>query len=94
MELPFVFNNISRCRKMTGGGEEARNLADKMSSAWISFAKNGNPNTEELPSWEPYSIEEGATMLFNNDCKVVYNHDKELIEMVNSFQYQLTNTIN
>ncbi|WP_319481427.1 carboxylesterase family protein [uncultured Draconibacterium sp.] len=94
MELPFVFNNISRCRKMTGGGEEARNLADKMSSAWISFAKNGNPNTTELPFWEPYSIEEGATMLFNNDCMVVYNHDKELIEMVNSFQYQLTNTIN
>lgn len=94
MELPFVFNNISRCKTLTGGEPEAYRLAVKMSSAWIRFAETGNPNTEELPLWEPYSIEKGATMLFNNDCELVYNHDKELIEMVNLFQYQLTNTIN
>ncbi|WP_082063517.1 carboxylesterase/lipase family protein [Draconibacterium sediminis] len=94
MELPFVFNNISRCRELTGGGEEARNLADKMSSAWINFAKTGNPNTSNLPEWEPFTTDNGATMLFDNKCELKYNHDKELIEMVNSFQYQLTNSIN
>ncbi|MDX8339790.1 carboxylesterase/lipase family protein [Draconibacterium sp. IB214405] len=85
MELPFVFDNISRSKKMTGGGKAAYELAEKMSSAWISFAKNGNPNTGKLPHWEPFSIQKGATMLFNEDCEVVYNHDKELMEVVNSF---------
>ncbi|AHW58569.1 para-nitrobenzyl esterase [Draconibacterium orientale] len=89
MELPFVFNNISRCRKMTGGGEEALKLADKMSLAWINFAKTGNPNTNNLPEWKPYTPDNGATMLFNNKCELKYKHDKELIELVNSFHYQL-----
>lgn len=85
MELPFVFDNIDRCRAMTGGGKAAYLLADKMSNAWINFAKNGNPNGKDLPHWEPYSIESGATMFFNNPCVVKFNHDKELLEIVNSF---------
>jgi para-nitrobenzyl esterase len=85
MELPFVFNNIELCKKMTGGGELARKLADKMSSSWLNFAKTGDPNTAELPRWEPYTIEKGATMIFNNECGVKYNHDKELLQLVNSF---------
>ena len=38
MELPFVFDNIDRCREMTGGGKNAKVLADKMSKSWINFA--------------------------------------------------------
>lgn len=85
MELPFVFNNIELCKKMTGGGEQAHELADKMSSSWLSFAKTGDPNTAELPHWEPYSIDEGATMVFDKECDVKYNHDKELLQFINSF---------
>jgi len=85
MELPFTFNNIARCRTMTGGGEEAYVLADKMSRAWTNFAKTGNPNAEGLPTWEPYTIEKGATMIFDNTCDVKYNHDKELLDIVNMF---------
>ena len=29
----------------------AQVLADKMSSAWLNFARTGNPNTEGLPEW-------------------------------------------
>lgn len=83
MELPFVFNNISRTREMTGGGEEAYQLADKVSSAWINFAKTGNPNAEGLPEWEPFNPENGATMIFNNICEIKHNHDKELLNIVN-----------
>jgi len=85
MDIPFVFNNISRCKKMTGGEPTAYQLADKMSSAWLNFAKSGDPNTKGLPQWEPYTIEKGATMIFNDICEIKYNHDKELIEIVNSF---------
>jgi para-nitrobenzyl esterase len=85
MELPFMFNNIAMARPMTGGGEEAYALADKISSAWISFIKTGDPNCEGLPEWAPYNPEDGATMIFDNTCRIVHNHDKELIEFIGSF---------
>lgn len=61
----------------TGNSEEAWNLSDKMSSAWINFAKNRQPNVEGvLPEWETYTPENGATMYFDNECKIVNNHDR------------------
>lgn len=81
MELPFVFDNISRCEEMTGGGGEAHTLADKMSTAWINFAKTGNPNHKGLPTWPKYNKDNGATMLFDNTCVVKNNHDKALIQL-------------
>ncbi len=82
MELPFVFNNIHRSRHMTGGGEEASRLADKMSRAWINFARSGNPNITTLPEWDPYDPGTGATMVFDNQCRMEYHHDRELISFI------------
>ena len=81
MELPFVFDNIHRCEEMTGGGKEAYTLADKMSKAWIAFARTGNPNHSGLPNWPQYNAQNGRTMLFDNNCAVTSHHDKELLEI-------------
>ena len=81
MELPFVFDNISRCEEMTGGGKEAHALADKMSRAWISFARTGDPNHKGLPNWPKYNSDNGATMLFDNVSAVKNHHDRELIQI-------------
>lgn len=85
MELPFVFDNIYLMRHMTGASPQAYVLAKKMSRAWINFARVGNPNTDDLPEWEPYVPKEGATMFFDNTCEVKHNHDKELLEIVFSY---------
>ena len=82
MELPFVFDNIERARQMTGGGEEAHVLADKMSSAWINFAKTGNPNHDGLPQWPQYNPENTATMFFDTTCEVKPQHDKEFLDLM------------
>lgn len=85
MEIPFVFNNADVHASMTGGGPEALRLADVMSQAWINFARTGNPGTDELPQWPAYNCSEGATMFFDNECIVRYNHDKELMEFIRQF---------
>lgn len=85
MEIPFVFDNTERHASMTGGGSEAQALADKMSDAWLNFARTGNPGVESLPAWEAYTPQSGATMYFDNECRVLNNHDKELLEVVRSF---------
>lgn len=82
MEIPFVFANTDRHASMTGGGDDARRLGDIMGKAWANFARTGNPNTEDLPEWPAFTAENGATMVFDNECKVVNNHDKELLEVI------------
>jgi para-nitrobenzyl esterase len=82
MEIPFVFNNIARCEEMTGGTKEAYILADKMSQAWINFARNGNPNHKGLPNWVPYNAQNTATMYFDNQCVVKPQQDKELFQLL------------
>lgn len=82
VELPFVFNNISRCEEFTGGGKEAYALADKVSSAWINFARWGNPNYKDLPQWPVYNAANTATMHFDNTSVVRPQMDKELLDLV------------
>lgn len=81
MEIPFVFNNADVHASMTGGGDEAMKLADRMSDAWIAFARSGNPNVETLPQWPEYNKDGGATMVFDNDCRIIHNHDRNLLKL-------------
>ncbi|HEX6226653.1 MAG TPA: carboxylesterase family protein [Chryseolinea sp.] len=82
MEIPFAFDNIARCEEMTGGGKEAHALAAKVSQAWLSFARTGNPNHKGFPTWQKYTPDNGATMLLDNTCVEKYHHDKELMAIV------------
>ncbi|MCM1318456.1 MAG: carboxylesterase/lipase family protein [Bacteroides sp.] len=80
MEIPFVFNNADRHASMTGGGADAMALADRMSGAWINFARTGNPGD----NWKPYTPEEGATMYWNSTDEVRNAPDRELLQLVDS----------
>jgi para-nitrobenzyl esterase len=82
MELPFVFNNIGRCEEMTGGNKDAYLLAEKVSQAWVNFARSGNPNHKQLPNWPVYNATNTATMHFNNNCIVKPQMDKELFDLL------------
>ena len=76
-ELSFCFDNTDRCENMTGGGDEPRALAAKVSEAWIHFARTGNPNHSELPHWPAFTAENCPTMIFDTQCKMQNNPDKE-----------------
>ncbi|MCK7533091.1 MAG: carboxylesterase family protein [Marinilabiliales bacterium] len=83
LDIPLAFNNVDLRPDWTGNSEEAWELADKMSSAWLNFAKTGNPNVEGvLPNWEPYTAGNGATMCFDKECRIVNNHDRELMHFI------------
>nr|WP_234408977.1 carboxylesterase family protein [Marinilabilia salmonicolor] len=83
LDIPLAFNNVDLRPDWTGNSEEAWELADKMSSAWLNFAKTGNPNVKGvLPTWDPYTPKNGATMYFDNECRIVNNHDRELMDFI------------
>jgi para-nitrobenzyl esterase len=83
LDIPLAFYTVDLRADWTGNTEEAWQLADKMSSAWINFVKAGNPNVEGLlPAWEAYSADNGATMYFDNESKIVNNHDRALTNLI------------
>jgi para-nitrobenzyl esterase len=82
MEIAFAFDNIQRTRNMTGGTPAAQALANKISPAWIAFARHGNPNHPGLPSWPRYDPKTTATMHFDTICKVMPQLDKELFDLL------------
>lgn len=87
LDIPLAFNNVDLRPDWTGNSEEAWELAAKMSAAWINFAKTGNPNAQDLlPIWEPYTAENGVTMYFDHPCKIVNNHDRELMNLIKPVQ--------
>jgi para-nitrobenzyl esterase len=76
IEIPFVFNNIKIAGPLISKMPEAYALADKTSSAWVAFARTGNPNTPKLPKWPAYLAASRDTMLFNDDCRVLSDPDR------------------
>ncbi len=71
LEIPFVTDNVDNGQSMTGTGQDRYALEDKMSAAWTTFARTGNPNHKGLPNWPKFNTTQRATMIFNNQCKVV-----------------------
>jgi para-nitrobenzyl esterase len=65
IEIPFVFDNVQASR-LTAGATGAQALADKVSDAWIAFARSGDPNTPKLPRWPAFDAAQRATMMFDN----------------------------
>jgi len=70
LEIPFVFDTVQTSVGLTGDSPTRFALSEKMSRAWLAFARTANPNHEGIPNWPQYSPETRPTMMFNDRCKV------------------------
>jgi carboxylesterase type B len=52
-------------------------LADKVSGAWIAFARNGKPSTPNLPAWPALNATQSPTMVFDNESHVQNDPTRE-----------------
>jgi para-nitrobenzyl esterase len=52
-------------------------LAEKMSNSLLQFMRTGKPDTQGLPQWTPYSVENGETMILNDVCELKNDPDRE-----------------
>jgi para-nitrobenzyl esterase len=65
-EIPFVFDTLDKAKSI--GGEptaSAQVLADRMSAAWASFARNGDPNGGKTITWPKYNSATRPTMVWD-----------------------------
>ena len=50
-------------------GAEA--VEDVVSEAWLSFARDGDPNHEGMPVWPVYNNEDRPVMVFDAESRVI-----------------------
>ena len=82
-ELAFCFHALSvpQVRTPTGGGPVAMALQDKVSQAWINFAKTGNPSQPAL-EWKPYTKADPQAMVFDTVSESVSLRDDKLVSLL------------
>jgi para-nitrobenzyl esterase len=74
-DICFWFYNTDLMLTHTGGGKRPRALSTKMAKSFLNFIKTGNPNGGGLPTWKPYTKENGETMILDDACALVNNPD-------------------
>ena len=71
LDIGFVFDNVRYSESMSGSGPEQQRVADIMADTWIAFARNGNPNNPNLPTWRPYNLNTQPVMVFSETPRQV-----------------------
>ena len=77
MDVPFVFDTLH----VIGDAHRkprAQALADKVSQTWATFARTGDPNSDAIPAWPTYAGGRRATMIFDDECRIVDDPDGEV----------------
>lgn len=78
-EIAFIFHNLRepQMRVASGDAPEGYSLQDKVSRAWVNFARTGNPSQPGL-DWKPFSPVNPQTMVFDtiSECRDI--HAQEL----------------
>ncbi|MGA9774199.1 MAG: hypothetical protein WBV94_34540 [Blastocatellia bacterium] len=52
------------------GSSGGKVMCDRLASAWVAFAKTGDPNNPKIPQWPAYDATTRATMIFDTDTRV------------------------
>jgi para-nitrobenzyl esterase len=56
-------------REARDGNDMAR-VADQLSSAWVAFAKTGDPNNARIPPWPTFDAKTRATLIIGTPTRV------------------------
>jgi para-nitrobenzyl esterase len=72
IDLPFIFHHED---DDNFGGNPPKALLDQVQNAWISFARNGDPNHSDLPAWPQHNKKDKPKMIFNVNSRVENDPD-------------------
>jgi para-nitrobenzyl esterase len=71
IDIPFAFGNTDKSIVLTGTGPEPAEVSRNLMTAFVAFARTGNPNNPRMPEWKPYDTAARATMTIDVKCRAV-----------------------
>ncbi len=82
-EIAFAFHALSEphIHVATGGVPSALALQDKVSQAWVNFARSGNPSQPGL-AWKPWTAAGHETMVFDTVSEVRSLNDDKILSLM------------
>ncbi|HKI74556.1 MAG TPA: carboxylesterase family protein, partial [Pseudomonadales bacterium] len=89
LDLPFMFDNVSKAPDMVGPEtEETAAMAHAMSETWLAFARTGNPNNAAIPPWNAYDLDTRTVMLFDLPPQALPDPHREEREAMEKYPTQ------
>lgn len=81
LEIPFVFGNtdgkLGRILNLISTKKNTATLTEAMQTAWLNFARYGNPNGNGQEIWKPFDTNQRATMVFDKTNRLALDPDAE-----------------
>lgn len=80
LEIPFVFGTAEggryqRMLKYIASKQIRNKLTAEIQTAWINFARYGNPNGSNSQNWKAFDSNEYATMIFDRKSQLINDPD-------------------
>jgi para-nitrobenzyl esterase len=69
IDVSASFHNY-RDQTVGSGSMAGQLMVDRLSSAFVAFAKTGDPNNPKIPHWAVYNTDKRATMVFDTDTRL------------------------
>ena len=71
LDIPYVWgtHGLSAMRRFCGADDGVARLSARMMACWLAFARGGEPAVDDL-AWPTYSVDERATLLFDDEPQV------------------------
>lgn len=82
-DIPFVFHNSEKVEYCNFPGSDE--LEEQVASAYVNFARTGNPSGSSLPEWPAVLPEDEACMILDVKSHVGHNHDNELLDLCRKY---------
>ena len=76
VDVSLVFHRFDS--PMHGGVPRAKEIAGELASAWVNFARTGDPNGEGAPAWPAYTPEQRSTLVVGQTTDVVDDPIRDL----------------
>jgi len=86
LDVPLVFDNVQKSVSQFEDTPGTQQVADAMSSAWLAFARDGDPNVPGRDTWSPWNSMQ-STMVFDVDSKVIAAPRKVSAEILRDIPY-------
>ena len=83
-ELPYAYGNLWRHKKNYDDADYK--LSEQMQNYWVNFVKTGNPNGDNLPTWDKYTAEQTKLLQFDTEVKMIDDPYAKLYPIIDKYQ--------